>query len=106
MASGRPPTSETNVLTKRSVILVGKALSTCSSQSLEGRSRLAYLFRCFITNTTSSGKFCGVAEMVGPVDLTAHAGCWSDKRWRGRFAVQWKIVKDVLNSDLRHFRIV
>lgn len=43
--------------------------------------------------------------MTSPVDLSAHAGCWSDKRWRGRFGVQWRIVKDVVNSDLRHFRI-
>lgn len=44
--------------------------------------------------------------MTSAADLSAHAGCWSDKRWRGRFDVRWRIIKDVLNSDLRHFRIM
>lgn len=44
--------------------------------------------------------------MTSAADLGAHAGCWSDKRWRGRFTVCWKIIKDVLNNDLRHFRIM
>ncbi|KAM7264654.1 hypothetical protein ACFE04_002337 [Oxalis oulophora] len=50
----------------------------------------------------ASGQFCGVAEMVGPVDFEKNADYWQQDRWSGQFAVQWHIIKDVPNSRFRH----
>ena len=50
----------------------------------------------------ASGQFCGVAEMVGPVDFEKDAEYWQQDRWNGQFPVQWHIVKDVPNSRFRH----
>ncbi|KAF9663032.1 hypothetical protein SADUNF_Sadunf18G0116000 [Salix dunnii] len=50
----------------------------------------------------ASGQFCGVAEMVGPVDFERDADYWQQDRWNGQFPVQWHIIKDVPNSRFRH----
>lgn len=50
----------------------------------------------------ASGQFCGVAEMVGPVDFEKDADYWQQDRWNGQFPVQWHIIKDVPNSCFRH----
>ena len=50
----------------------------------------------------ASGQFCGVAEMVGPVDFEKDADYWQQDRWSGQFPVQWHIVKDVPNIRFRH----
>lgn len=50
----------------------------------------------------ASGQFCGVAEMVGPVDFENSADYWQQDRWSGQFPVKWLIIKDVPNSRFRH----
>ncbi|PWA82539.1 YTH domain-containing protein [Artemisia annua] len=58
------------------------------------------IFLFFSVN--ASGQFCGVAEMVGPVDFVNDAEYWQQDRWSGQFKVKWHIVKDVPNSRFRH----
>ncbi|CAK9170685.1 unnamed protein product [Ilex paraguariensis] len=58
------------------------------------------VFLLFSVN--ASGQFCGVAEMVGPVDFDNDADYWQQDRWSGQFPVQWHIIKDVPNSQFRH----
>lgn len=50
----------------------------------------------------ASGQFCGVAEMVGPVDFEKNADYWQQDRWSGQFPVKWHIIKDVPNIRFRH----
>ena len=50
----------------------------------------------------ASGQFCGVAEMIGPVDFEKDADYWQQDRWSGQFPVQWHIIKDVPNIRFRH----
>ena len=57
-------------------------------------------------SVNSSGHFCGVAEMVGPVDHELRADFWQRDKWPGCFKVRWHLVKDVPNSALRHIRLV
>ncbi|XP_057980558.1 YTH domain-containing protein ECT4-like [Malania oleifera] len=58
------------------------------------------VFLLFSVN--SSSQFCGLAEMVGPVDFKKNANYWQQDRWNGQFPVRWHIVKDVPNSRFRH----
>ncbi|XP_076910526.1 YTH domain-containing protein ECT4-like [Bidens hawaiensis] len=53
-------------------------------------------------SVNASGQFCGVAEMVGPVDFVNDAEYWHQDRWSGQFRVKWHIIKDVPNSRFRH----
>uniref|UniRef100_A0A0E0DI27 YTH domain-containing family protein n=1 Tax=Oryza meridionalis TaxID=40149 RepID=A0A0E0DI27_9ORYZ len=58
------------------------------------------IFLFFSVN--GSGQFCGVAEMIGPVDFDKSVDYWQQDKWSGQFPVKWHIVKDVPNSLLRH----
>ncbi|KAF0909660.1 hypothetical protein E2562_000021 [Oryza meyeriana var. granulata] len=58
------------------------------------------IFLFFSVN--ASGQFCGVAEMVGPVDFHKDMGFWQQDKWSGSFPVKWHLVKDVPNSTFRH----
>ncbi|ODQ53475.1 YTH-domain-containing protein [Saitoella complicata NRRL Y-17804] len=60
-----------------------------------------YLF--FSVN--ASGMFCGVAQMVTPVDHRASSGIWAQDKWRGHFGIRWIFVKDILNVVLKHIRV-
>nr|XP_016438020.1 PREDICTED: uncharacterized protein LOC107764011 isoform X2 [Nicotiana tabacum] len=53
-------------------------------------------------SVNASGQFCGVAEMVGPVDFENNAEHWQQDRWSGQFPVKWHVIKDVPNSQFRH----
>ncbi|MCI06848.1 hypothetical protein A2U01_0027909, partial [Trifolium medium] len=50
----------------------------------------------------ASGQFCGVAEMVGPVDFYKDMDFWQQDKWSGSFPVKWHIIKDVPNGNFRH----
>lgn len=50
----------------------------------------------------ASAQFCGVAEMVGPVDFDKSVDYWQQDKWSGQFPVKWQIIKDVPNSQFRH----
>lgn len=60
-----------------------------------------YLF--FSVN--GSGHFCGIAQMITPVDYNANASVWAQDKWKGQFKVRWIYVKDVPNAQLRHIRL-
>lgn len=50
----------------------------------------------------ASAQFCGVAEMVGPVDFDKSVDYWQQDKWSGQFPVKWHVIKDVPNSQFRH----
>lgn len=56
---------------------------------------------CFL-QVNVSGQFCGVAEMIGPVDFNKNMDFWQQDKWNGSFPVKWHIIKDVPNTSLRH----
>ncbi|XP_022842846.1 YTH domain-containing family protein 2-like isoform X2 [Olea europaea var. sylvestris] len=56
-------------------------------------------------SVNASGQFCGIAEMVGPVDFENDADYWQQDRWIGQFPVKWHIIKDVPNTQFRHILI-
>ncbi|KAL5214538.1 hypothetical protein ABZP36_003690 [Zizania latifolia] len=58
------------------------------------------IFLFFSVNCSS--QFCGVAEMIGPVDFDKSVDYWQQDKWSGQFPVKWHIVKDVPNYLLRH----
>ncbi|BAD73483.1 rubisco subunit binding-protein beta subunit-like [Oryza sativa Japonica Group] len=58
------------------------------------------MFLFFSVN--ASGQFCGVAEMVGPVDFNRNMNFWQQDKWNGFFPVKWHIIKDVPNPQFRH----
>ncbi|KAJ6399851.1 hypothetical protein OIU84_015501 [Salix udensis] len=58
------------------------------------------VFLLFSVN--ASAQFCGVAEMVGPVDFDKSVDYWQQDKWSGQFPVKWHIIKDVPNSRFRH----
>jgi len=61
-------------------------------------------FRRFsvLFQVNASGQFCGVAEMVGPVDFGKSVEYWQQDKWNGRFTVKWHIIKDIPNCQFRH----
>jgi len=67
----------------------------------EKENGVIYLF--FSVN--SSGHFCGVAQMITPVDYSSNSSVWSQDKWKGSFRVKWLYVKDVPNTQLRHIRL-
>nr|CAD7598349.1 unnamed protein product [Timema genevievae] len=56
-------------------------------------------------SVNGSGHFCGMAQMVSPVDYHASSSVWSQDKWKGQFRVRWVYVKDVPNVQLRHIRL-
>jgi len=66
----------------------------------EGKGPL-YLF--FSVN--GSGHFCGMTQMMSPLDYNASSDVWAQDKWKGQFEVKWIYVKDVPNSQLRHIRL-
>ncbi|XP_059154376.1 YTH domain-containing family protein 1-like [Physella acuta] len=83
----------------------------CSTE--HGNKRLDQAFReregkgpvYLIYSVNGSGHFCGIAQMMSPVDYNKSAGVWAQDKWKGQFVVKWVYVKDVPNSQLRHIRL-
>ncbi|CAG5130441.1 unnamed protein product, partial [Candidula unifasciata] len=83
----------------------------CSTE--HGNKRLDAAFReregkgpvYLIYSVNGSGHFCGIAQMMSPVDYNKSAGVWAQDKWKGQFVVKWVYVKDVPNSQLRHIRL-
>ncbi|KAL2922259.1 YTH domain-containing family protein 2 [Bienertia sinuspersici] len=65
-----------------------------------GKPRGCPIFLFFSVN--ASGQFCGVAEMIGPVDFDKDMDFWQQDKWSGSFPVKWHIIKDVPNPTFRH----
>ncbi|XP_058000835.1 YTH domain-containing protein ECT3 isoform X2 [Hevea brasiliensis] len=68
-----------------------------------GKPRAFPIFLFFSVN--ASGQFCGVAEMIGPVDFLKDMDFWQQDKWSGSFPVKWHIIKDVPNSSFRHIML-
>ncbi|KAF9032144.1 YTH-domain-containing protein [Hymenopellis radicata] len=60
-----------------------------------------YLF--FSVN--ASGHFCGMAEMLTPVDYSRSSTVWASDKWKGVFKVRWIFVRDIPNVNLRHIKL-
>ncbi|KAG6909609.1 hypothetical protein DXG01_016391 [Tephrocybe rancida] len=60
-----------------------------------------YLF--FSVN--ASGHFCGMAEMLTPVDYSRSSTVWASDKWKGVFTVRWIFVRDIPNVNLRHIKL-
>lgn len=71
-----------------------------SQRISRGKPGLCPIFLFFSVN--ASGQFCGVAEMVGPVDFQKDMDFWQQDKWTGSFPVKWHVVKDVPNTSFRH----
>ncbi|KAL6897939.1 hypothetical protein ACP4OV_006898 [Aristida adscensionis] len=63
-------------------------------------STMCPVFLFFSVNRST--RFCGVAEMIGPVDFQKDMDFWSKDRWIGSFPVRWHIIKNVHNSKFRN----
>jgi YT521-B-like family. len=62
------------------------------------------VFLLFLVNT--SGKFCGIAEMIQTIDFTKSSDIWVEQqRWKGIFPVDWLLIKDVPNRFFQHLRV-
>jgi hypothetical protein len=62
------------------------------------------LYLLFSVN--ASGHFCGIAEMLTPLDYSSDSTVWvQEGKWKGTFKVRWIYVKDVPNNRLRHIRL-
>ena len=69
-------------------------------QSKNGNAPIYLLY-----SVNGSGHFCGIAQMMSPVDIHIETGVWVQDKWKGRFVVRWIYVKDVPNSELRSIRL-
>ena len=66
----------------------------------EGKGPIYLLF-----SVNGSGHFCGIAQMMSPIDYNKNSSVWAQDKWKGQFEVKWVYVKDVPNSQLRHIRL-
>lgn len=78
-----------------------KRLDTAYRERTKDGQGVVYLF--FSVN--GSGHFCGMAQMVSPVDYKSNSSVWAQDKWKGQFKVRWIYVKDVPNMQLRHIRL-
>jgi len=69
-------------------------------QEREGKGVVYLLY-----SVNGSGHFCGMAQMLTPVDYHAQSSVWVQDKWKGQFKVKWIYVKDVPNSQLRHIKL-
>ncbi|OAP12602.1 ECT11 [Arabidopsis thaliana] len=75
------------------------AFRDAETKTLEdGKKRPIFLF--FSVN--ASRQFVGLAEMVGYVDFNKDLDFWQVDKWSGFFPVEWHVVKDIPNWELRH----
>lgn len=62
-----------------------------------------YLF--FSVN--ASGHFCGVAEMLTPLDYSVTSNVWAQgDKWKGVMSLRWIYIKDIPNPALRHLKLM
>lgn len=75
------------------------------SQAFKDLRSQGRLFLFFSVN--SSGRFCGVAEMVSDIESQLDTSLWDDShKFGAAFRVRWVIVKDLNNKFLKKFIIV
>ncbi|CAM4904569.1 unnamed protein product [Rotaria socialis] len=57
-------------------------------------------------SVNASGHFCGMAEMMSPLDYEHQTDVWQmSNKWQGKFEVKWIYVKDVPNQQFRNIRL-
>jgi YTH domain-containing family protein len=57
-------------------------------------------------SVNASGHFCGMAEMMSPLDYEHQTDVWhTSNKWQGKFEVKWIYVKDVPNQQFRNIRL-
>lgn len=57
-------------------------------------------------SVNASGHFCGVAEMLTPLDYSATANVWAQNdKWKGSMQLRWIYVRDIPNTALRHLKL-
>eukprot|EP00698_Gefionella_okellyi_P009051 TRINITY_DN2272_c0_g1_i1.p1 TRINITY_DN2272_c0_g1~~TRINITY_DN2272_c0_g1_i1.p1 ORF type:complete len:489 (-),score=72.01 TRINITY_DN2272_c0_g1_i1:92-1372(-) len=56
-------------------------------------------------SVNASGQFCGLAQMMSPVDFGKKLDVWMQDKWNGAFKVRWLFIKDVPNGALRHITL-
>ncbi|KAF8323374.1 YTH-domain-containing protein [Clavulina sp. PMI_390] len=61
------------------------------------------IFLFFSVNT--SGHFCGMAEMLSPLDYSQTSSVWAQDKWKGSFKVRWIFVRDIPNGILRGIKL-
>ncbi|KAM0891439.1 hypothetical protein ACQ4PT_026404 [Festuca glaucescens] len=76
-----------------------KSSQSAFSSKETSSSALCPVFLFFSVNQSS--HFCGVAEMVGPVDFQKNMDFWSQDKWTGSFPVKWHIIKNIPNTTLQ-----
>jgi len=60
----------------------------------------------YFFSVNASGHFCGMAEMMSPVDYEHQTDVWHmSNKWQGKFEVKWIYVKDVPNQQFRNIRL-
>ncbi|KAF8083270.1 hypothetical protein N665_0786s0014 [Sinapis alba] len=77
-----------------------KKLDAAYREAKDEKEQPCPVFLLFSVNASS--QFCGVAEMIGPVDFEKSVDYWQQDKWCGQFPVKWHIIKDVPNSQFRH----
>ncbi|KDN43319.1 YTH-domain-containing protein [Tilletiaria anomala UBC 951] len=76
--------------------------SVASADGAAGQGPPIYLFY----SVNASGHFCGMAEMLSPLDYNTTSNVWAqENKWKGIFKVRWIYVKDLPNNQLRHLRL-
>ncbi|ORX38432.1 YT521-B-like domain-domain-containing protein [Kockovaella imperatae] len=84
------------------------------SSTVLGNKRLDVAFResadkmpiYLFFSVNGSRHFCGVAQMLTPVDESQSSNVWAQDKWKGIFKVKWIFVRDVPTAALRHIRLV
>ncbi|VDI01146.1 YTH domain-containing family protein [Mytilus galloprovincialis] len=56
-------------------------------------------------SVSGSYQFCGMAHMMSPVDLNTYISGWEYSGFKGKFAVKWIYIKNILNSVFRYIRL-
>nr|XP_019011532.1 uncharacterized protein I206_03632 [Kwoniella pini CBS 10737]OCF50313.1 hypothetical protein I206_03632 [Kwoniella pini CBS 10737] len=83
------------------------------SSTVLGNKRLDNAFRessdtgpiYLLFSVNGSRHFCGVAQMLTPVDESTNSNVWAQDKWKGIFKVKWIFVRDVPSQALRHIRL-
>uniref|UniRef100_M4CBA5 Major facilitator superfamily (MFS) profile domain-containing protein n=1 Tax=Brassica campestris TaxID=3711 RepID=M4CBA5_BRACM len=80
-----------------------KKLDAAYREAKDEKEQPCPVFLLFSVN--GSSQFCGVAEMIGPVDFEKSVEYWQQDKWSGQFPMKWHIIKDVPNSQFRHITL-
>ncbi|KAL3316338.1 hypothetical protein Ciccas_005023 [Cichlidogyrus casuarinus] len=93
----RPVEEDVNV--KGEVEISFEEVRKSSSKKSEHADGHVYLF--FSVN--GSRQFCGIAEMIGPVEKNRSACVWQDSfKFKDSFPIRWLYIKDVENTLCNH----